>query len=126
MERLLLAGFFVAHGWIHAAIYALPPDPDKPPPFDVKHSWALGAAHVAEHPAHTLALWFAWITTALFVVSGIVLLADSEAWIPVAAAGATAGLLLKGLFYNRWLTAGVLIDVGVLWAAYSGWPESLV
>lgn len=126
MERLLLAGFVIAHGWIHAAIYAIPPDADKPPPFDPRHSWALSAAHVARQPSKTVALWMAWVTTALFAVSCAALIADSSAWVPVAVAGATAGLLLKGLFFNRWLSAGVLIDVGVFWAAYSRWPESLV
>ena len=125
LERLVLAGFLFAHGWIHAAIYALPPDEKKPPPFDPKHSWALSAAHVAEHPAKTLALTFAWVTTALFGVAAAALLADSPTWLPIAAAGASAGLLLKALFFNPWLSVGVLIDAAVLWAASAGWPESL-
>jgi hypothetical protein len=33
---------------------------------------------------------------------------------------------LKVLFFNAWLSAGVLIDLGILWAVAAGWPPSLM
>ena len=125
MTRLLLAVFLVAHGFIHGAMWTIPPDPKKPAPFDPKHSWALSAAHVARHPARTLALLLAWMTAVVFGASGIALLADSTLWVPLAVTGAATGLVLKALFFNTWLIVGVAIDVAVLWAASAGWPESL-
>lgn len=125
MTRFLLAAFLVGHGFIHGAMWTIPPDPNKPAPFDPKHSWALTAAHVAQHPTRTLASFLAWTTAVVFGASGVALLTDSTLWVPLAATGAAVGLLLKGLFFNTWLLIGVGIDVAVLWAASAGWPESL-
>jgi hypothetical protein len=46
-------------------------------------------------------------------------------WAPVAALAAAAGLLLKLGWFHPWLTAGVLLDVGVLAAVAAGWPAAL-
>lgn len=126
MTRLLLAGFLIAHGWIHPAIYAIPKKPGDSPPFDPSHSWALSAAHVEEGTSRTLAVGLAWLTAVLLVVAGVILLADATLWVPTAVAGAVVGLGFKGLYFTRWLIVGVLIDAGVLWAAAAGWPPSLV
>ncbi len=126
MTRLLWAGFLLAHGLIHPAIYAIPKDPTKPAPFDPSHSWALTSAHVAEHPARTLGVAMAGLTAVLYAAAGVVLLGDSSPWMPLAVCAAVTGLLLKGLYFHPWLAIGVLIDVGVLWAAIAGWPPSLV
>jgi hypothetical protein len=39
--RVLLSLFFIAHGLVHAAIWAPKNDPEKTP-FDASHSWLLG------------------------------------------------------------------------------------
>jgi hypothetical protein len=54
MLRLLVAGFLVAHGLIHATIYAAPRPADAKAPFDAGHSWALSAVHVAPQPVRTV------------------------------------------------------------------------
>ncbi|MDQ3662096.1 MAG: hypothetical protein M3454_13780 [Actinomycetota bacterium] len=125
MARLLLAGFLIAHGLIHAAIYAIPKDPDKPAPFDPSHSWAFAAVHVAERPARTFGVRVPWLTALLFAGAGIALLVHSSVWVSIAVCAAAIGLLLKGLFFHPWLILGVLIDIGVVWAATAGWPGSL-
>lgn len=44
----------------------------------------------------------AWVTAMLYVISG------------------SAGLMLKGLWFNLWLTPAVLLDVGVVVVARPG------
>jgi hypothetical protein len=124
MARLLLAGFLIAHGLIHPAIYAFPKDPDKSVPFDPSHSWAFAAAHVAERRARTFSVRVSWLTALLFAGAGIALLVHSSLWVSIAVGAAALGLLGKGLFFHPWLILGVLIDIGVLWAATAGWPGS--
>ena len=126
MARLLLAGFLITHGLIHAAIYAIPKDPDKPAPFDPNHSWAFAGVHVAERPARTFGVRVSWLTALLFAGAGIALLVHSSLWVSIAVSAAALGLLVKGLFFHRWLILGVLIDLAVLWAATAGWPASLI
>ena len=125
MARLLLAGFLIAHGLIHAAIYAVPKDPNKPVPFDPNHSWALAAMHVAERPTRTLGVRLSWLTALLFAGAGIALLVHNSLWVSIAVCAAALGLLVKGLFFHPWLILGILIDIGVLWAAAADWPRSL-
>lgn len=120
MERLLLAGFLIAHGLIHAAIYAIPKDPDKPAPFDPGHSWAFPAVHVAERSTRTFGVTVSWLAALLFSGAGIALLVHSSTWVSIAVCAAVLGLLLKGLFFHPWLVLGVLIDIGVVWAATAG------
>jgi hypothetical protein len=127
MLRLLVAGFLVAHGLIHAAIYAMPkPEPaDAKAPFDAGHSWALSAVHVAPQPVRTASTGLGWLTAALFAVSAVALLVDVTWWAPAAALAAAVGLVLKLGWFHPWLTAGVLLDVGVLVAVAAEWPAAL-
>jgi len=125
MTRLLLGVFLIAHGALHPAIYTIPYDPEKAA-FNPGRSWALVAAHVAELPTRTFSTALSVPAGVLFLFSGIALLVSSSMWIPLAASGAMAGLVLKGLYFHPWLIVGVLIDVVVLWAATAGWPPSLI
>jgi hypothetical protein len=34
-------------------------------------------------------------------------------------------LALKGLWFNRWLSLGVALDISVVVAAAAGWPASV-
>jgi hypothetical protein len=125
MLRLLVAGFLIAHGLIHWAVYAMPKKPDQPSPFDPGHSWMLAAVGVAEHPAHTLSVALALVTTAGFCLASGILLAGGGWWLVVAAVAAITGLVLKLGYFNPWLSLGVLLDAGVLVAAAASWPPSL-
>jgi hypothetical protein len=68
----------------------------------------------------------AWVSGIVLAIAGVALLAGSAVWIPIAVIGAASGLFLKVLFFNAWLSAGVLIDLGILWAVAAGWPPSLM
>lgn len=125
MTRLVVAAFLVAHGLVHAAIYAAPkPAPGKAP-FDPSRSWALSATHVAPDTTREASVRLAWITAGLFVFAGAALLADLALWAAVATGAALVGLLLKVMWFHPWLTAGVLLDVGIVWATVTQWPPSL-
>jgi hypothetical protein len=124
-ERLLAAGFLVAHGLIHAAIYAMSKPAEAKAPFDAGRSWALSAVHVAPQPVRTASTGLGWLTAALFAVSAVALLVDVAWWAPAAALAAAVGLVLELGWFHPWLTAGVLLDVGVLAAVAAEWPDAL-
>jgi hypothetical protein len=46
--------------------------------------------------------------------------------VPLAVVAAGLGLVLKTLYFHPWLSLGVLLDLGVLSAALTQWPVSLV
>lgn len=125
MTRLVVAAFLVAHGLVHAAIYAAPKPAPAKAPFDPSRSWALAAVHVAPGTTREASVRLAWITAGLLSFAGAALLADAALWATVAAGAAGVGLLLKVTWFHPWLTVGVLLDVGIVWATVSRWPPSL-
>jgi hypothetical protein len=49
-----------------------------------------------------------------------------SSWWPTAAlVGAVGGLLLKAIWFDPWLSVGVLLDVGVIMAVACTWPASV-
>ena len=53
-------------------------------------------------------------------------LALGSVWaVTLAVAAAIVGLALKVLYFNPWLTLGILLDAGVLSAALLSWPVGL-
>jgi hypothetical protein len=105
--RVLLGLFVVAHGLITLAIWTAPVT--KKAPFNPSHSWLLGDARM---PAIALAV----VAAVTFVVAGGGFLAHQDWWaISGIAAGAVA-IVLMGLYFNPWLSAGVLISGAVLYA----------
>lgn len=116
---LLFGAFLIAHGLVHAAIYSISPDPDKPAPFDPRRSRVLAAAHVDLERSATVSVAMSWVVALLYVGAGIAFLADSSAWLSLAVSAAALGLVLKGLFFHPWLVIGVLVDVAILWTGVS-------
>jgi hypothetical protein len=125
MTRFLLAAFLFAHGWIHAAIYALPQKPEETPPFQASHSWALSAAHVPEVSTRRVSIAMSWLTCAAFGTAAVFLVAGSDLWMSVTIASAALGLVLKALYFNPWLSLGVLIDVGLIALTTTSWASGL-
>jgi|GEM_PF-2446676 hypothetical protein len=125
MTRTLAALFLLAHGFVHAAVWAAPGPREAQAPFDPRHSWLLAAVHVAADPARTTALGLAWAATGLYALAALLLVAGAGVWAPAAAAAALVAALLKVTFFNTWLTLGVLLDVAVLTAVAAAWPPSL-
>ena len=123
----VLAVFLVVHGLLHLAVW-LPhpsPEPDRPPPFEPDHSDVLTAVHAPPRTAHLLATGLA-LGAACFYVSAGGLLAFGVTFAALlAVAAAIVGIVLKVLFFHRWLIIGLLLDVGVLTVVFTGWPLSL-
>jgi hypothetical protein len=119
MADPLVAAFLVAHGLVHLAIYAIPPDPTKPAPFDPSRSWVLASRGVAVDAMRTASIALAGITAAAYTIAGVALVIDAP-WGGVAALAATAGVTLKTLWFHPWLIVGVAIDLAVLVALTGG------
>jgi hypothetical protein len=121
MEHLALAGFLIAHGLLHLALWVMPKPAENPPPFDPSHSWALESIHVAAGPTRTAGLALAWVAAAGFVAGGIAVAVGAPAWSTLAVLGAAAGLVLKALWFDRWLSVGIALDLAVIAVVAGGW-----
>jgi hypothetical protein len=110
MTRLLMAGFLVAHGGIHAAIWMSPRLPDAP--FDAAHSWLFGDVRPA-------AMALAAVAALAFAAAGAGFLIGQAWWALAGTLGAVVSLGLVALTFTPWWLAAVLINVLlVVWA----WP----
>lgn len=126
MTKLLIGGFLIAHGLVHAAIWATPKG-NGDQPFDPSHSWLLDAFGIAQGPARTLSVVLAAAAAAGFVAAGVALLAGSDWWRLIAIVTAAESLQLVLLFFNPWLILGAAIEVGILYAlVVSRWPAEAV
>ena len=124
MGEIAAVAFLIMHGFVHAAVWATPKPTENPPPFDPAHSWVLAATHVPPTSQRTTSVTLAWLAAVLFTAAGIALALDVAVWSVLAVLGAVVGLLLKGLWFNRWLSLGVALDACVLFAVAAGWPTS--
>jgi hypothetical protein len=123
--RILVVAFLLAHAFVHVAVWAMPKPGADTQPFDPRRSWALAAAHVAIAPARTASVAAALTAAVLYGTAGVALAFDLPVWVGLASAGALAGLLLKTLWFNPWLSLGVALDLGVLLAVAAQWPAGL-
>ncbi|MEV0173566.1 hypothetical protein AB0I00_20915 [Streptomyces sp. NPDC050803] len=124
MTTALVSAFLFVHGLLHLAVW-LPHDTAEQP-FNPRHSWALAAAGVPRaRVVDRAAIGMAAVTAMLYVIAGSAAAAQSGGWATAAVIAACAGLLLKALWFNPWLTLGVLLDVGVVAAVLTSWPGSL-
>ena len=124
----LVAAFLIAHGAVHLAVW-LPPSPtdtELQAPFAPDHSAVLTKTHVPPSVSHVLAQRLAAVATVAYVVAGLAVALGSGWTVAVlAAAAAVIGLVLKVLFFNPWLTLGVLLDIAVLSSALLSRPVDL-
>ncbi|MFC8244575.1 hypothetical protein [Streptomyces chartreusis] len=125
MTTFLAAAFLLMHGLLHPGVWTAPVQPDKPPPFDPGHSWVLTTAHVAAAPARATALALAWYTALLYGVAAAGVVAGAGWWPTAAVLAAASGLALKTIWFDPWLTVGILLDVSVIVAVATSWPASL-
>ena len=65
------------------------------------------------------------VVATLYTCAGMALAVDASTAVTLAVAGAATALALKGLWFNTWLSLGIALDLGVLWAVATGWPSSL-
>jgi hypothetical protein len=110
--------FLIAHGGVHAAIWATPKPKDQNAPFDPSHSWLVGNQK-------TLALFLALTAAALLVAAGIGLWTHAEWWRVVAVVGLSVSLGLMIVYFTPWFlfieAVSVGLIVGLVWL---DWPSS--
>jgi hypothetical protein len=121
---LLFGLFLIAHGLIH--LLWVVPIPDDPAfPFTLARSpWfktregdpGLRAVGIA-----LVALAVAEFALAGLGVMGVPLLV--QGWRILAIVGALDSLLVTGLFWNRQLWPGPILDIAIIVAAVLGWPR---
>jgi hypothetical protein len=121
MWRVVFIAFLIAHGAIHAAIWALPKPEGQTAPFDPAHSWVIGEQRV-------VAMVLALAATFLLVAAGSFLWAQVPLWRLLAASGLIVSLGLMILYFNPWFlpiqVMNASLVVGIVW---SGWPaDSMV
>lgn len=107
MLRMLLGALVVAHGFVTAVIWSVPPAENVP--FDVTHSWLAGDSRSA---AMTMAL----LAGAGFVVTGAGFLAHQRWWGACGIASGTLAAALMLVYFSPWLIAGLAISAGVAYA----------
>ncbi|MEV6619123.1 hypothetical protein AB0N31_35775 [Streptomyces sp. NPDC051051] len=124
MITALVSVVLFVHGFVHLPVWLAPTGGDGP--FDPRHSWALAAAGVpGPRVAGAASIGLASVTSMLYVIAGAAVAVQSGGRPAAALLAACVGLLLKTLWFNPWLSLGVLLDVGVVVAVLTGWPASL-
>ena len=115
MLRLAIGGLLVAHGLVHAALWlpqAVGVRRSEDAPFDPGHSWLLSG--LSDSGVRTLGCVLAVAAAIALAGAGLGYIAE-QAWWPVAAmGGAGTSLALIVLYWDVWLSVGVLIDVAVV------------
>ena len=115
--RLFIGIFIILHGLVHP-IMAVVPQPteeqsdDNPPVIGGfwTQSWLLGDSPTVKGAIYTLAA----LTAAVFLVAGIGFM-GSQTWAkPALLVGTGLSLLLLIVFWNVWLTIGIVIDLALL------------
>lgn len=125
MLRLVIGGFLIVHGLIHAAIwlpqaFQVRATATADAPFDPGHSWLIsrGSVDVARWSSLTLAI----LAVVFLVAAGVGLWLGLSWWSPAAIIGSLISLLLFVLFFDPWLVLGIAIDLALLWSlGWSNW-----
>ena len=123
----LIAGFLVAHAAIHIGFISPPPPATAggPPwPFSTDRSWMVTKFGIASGRARVLASALVAATIGGFASAALTALgvAPAVVWLPAIAVGAVASLVVLVAFFHPWLSLGVAIDLGLLWAVLvAGW-----
>jgi hypothetical protein len=115
MLRILLGLFVIAHGLITFGIWAAPVA--EKAPFNPSHSWLLG-------DTRTLAFAMAVLAAMAFVVTGGGFLAQQDWWAAAAVAAGVVAVALMALYFNPWLSAGILISAVILYAGVQALQQS--
>ncbi|WP_328500535.1 hypothetical protein OG828_07345 [Streptomyces sp. NBC_00457] len=124
MTTALVATFLFLHGLVHLPVWLAQDDRNEP--FDPRHSWPLATAGLPQaRVVSSAAVGLASVTTILYVIAGAATAAQSSGWATAAILAASVGLVLKALWFNPWLSLGVLLDAGVITAVLMSWPASL-
>jgi hypothetical protein len=104
---VLVGLFVIAHGLVTFGIWAAPLTEQAP--FNPGHSWLFG-------DSRTLAIALAVFAAIAFVLTGGGFLAQQDWWAGAAIAAGTVAVVLMALYFDPWLSAGILISAAILYA----------
>ena len=117
MWRLIFIGFLIAHGAVHAAIWASPKAKAAGAPFDPSHSWLLGSQR-------GLAIGLALVAAGLLASAGIGLWTHAEWWRGIGTAALGTSFALMVVYFNPWFlpieAVNLGLIIGLLWL---DWPS---
>ncbi|GAB3106858.1 hypothetical protein GCM10027160_02910 [Streptomyces calidiresistens] len=125
MIRAVAVLLLFAHGVAHFAIWVPRVDPGRPPPFRPDRSGLLSAAGMPEGAVRRAAVTLAVVTGLLNWLAAVWLVTGSDRWAGAAVGAAVCGLVLKAIWFNPWLSLGVVLDLGLLLAVAQRWPAAL-
>ena len=129
--KLGIAALLLAHGAIHTGFVSpRPPASASGPawPFTLESSWLLGPLgwDAATMRLVGIALTAATVGGFALAALGALAVAPAAVWVAGASVGAVASIVLLALFFHPWLVLGLVIDVGILWAALvARWDPSV-
>ena len=118
MTRLAIGLFLIAHGLVHAAVWATPKPKDGKAPFEPGHSWLIGTTK-------GLSAVLAIVVGLVLVAGGIALFSQAELWRPITVVGLAGSLLLDVLYFNPWLIFIGVVNGAFIWAlVWAHWPSA--
>jgi hypothetical protein len=104
----------ILHGLLHLGVWTVKPDPALVPSFDASRSWVLARSGRAPSTTAGASVGLAVACAVAFAASGWLALLDMSLWRAPAVLGCILGLVLKVVWFNRWLVAGIAIDIVLL------------
>ena len=123
MWRMLIALFLLAHGAMHAGVWATPWTEGMP--FDPGHSWLLDAFGLGDSAARPLSIGLAMVAMLGFMGAGVGLFVQQDWWRPLAVGAAAVSLVLIALCFHAWLSGAVLLNAGIVLAlVWAHWPSA--
>jgi hypothetical protein len=125
MLTLTAALFLIAHAAIHLGFLAPPPAAASGPswPFALDGSRLLGRLGLGRGGARRVGVLLVMVLVAAYLGAALAL-AGMAPWTVVVrgvVVGSIVSATLLTLFFHRWLSLGVLIDVGLLAFVASDW-----
>lgn len=116
VRRFGFLAFLIAHGAVHAGVWALPRPPGQERPFDPSESWLLGSQQ-------SLATLLALSAAVLLVAAGSFLWAQFPSWRPLAVMGLAVSFVLMSLFFNPWFLPIQVVNAGLIARVLRSWPS---
>ena len=122
MIKMISGIFLIAHGLVHAGLFAAPDpsDPESSPATfftSTARSWFFNRLEMAAASVQRTGIILVVLSTLGFVIVGLGILGVpgvSEIWRAMSVVSASVSLLLLIIFWHPWLVVGVLIDILVL------------
>jgi hypothetical protein len=127
--RIMVAGFLLAHGALHASFLSpRPPVAAGGPtwPFELNRSWLLSPLGVQPELSRLIGTALVAATVAGFALAALsaVGIAPQVIWAPGVTLGSVASAGVLVLFFHPWLVVGLGIDAALMWAALGGWSPN--